>query len=789
MPYDFDDLKHQDHLAPSDIRPPMNYAEGGMVTAPFTNVLNTQNQMNMMSRPTGSFSGMSSQINTNPPPAVMAQKQVSQGLPRYQPKSYQPDGMPGTPPPAPATQTVQRMNPYDQGAQLSQRPPESFPAQPFQNSQPLFPQPQQPQVVQVDETQQQQPPLAMAKGGSVSQGPERLIAQIRKKFAEQGIDFDKIMAMRLKHMGQKGDTMLAHINPEEAKLLKEHGGSGKTNPHTGLPSFGVDDGPEQGSTGSASGASYGGADTSSSDTSSSDTSSDTSTQAETPTRDRDSYGRESEPYTSPTSDATTATLNLQRAAFDAFDFSDQQAAKREAAFNAARIAAERESMQNYNNIMTTSPAQLMSDKMLQGALNLSAANQDILTAQKDEAARVKNYETLKSLGALQDTRPTEYEMSSIMSRKPATITGFESPTGIATTFNSGSSGIVPTGSFQKNEKSAFQSIVDAITSETVFPAPTASIYGYTPPSTKAGPVQAAPSGPTSDIYNYTPPASAAPLTTVNPMSPAAIQAAQQKSMANLAAAQAAAPANATFDEYNENPPANAPFPVPRPTEDIVTAEGQPATAPKATVSPIAQKMAEQEAARIAALEKDKRFVGGSRDQVAAALQVDPSQLKARIVLENGQPKVDYYTKSLGEVVGDALSSTGKFISGLTNPPVYNLPRGSYVRDPNAADFFSRTEEPRNYGPYGDLTREEYRSLYGGKDTIIPPLTTTTTDTTETKKPEETPVVAQPYRKRIYPTVQDLYNYGLTGGEYSFYDYPAAKKGGYISPLKAVKKNG
>jgi hypothetical protein len=221
----------------------------------------------------------------------------------------------------------------------------------------------------------------------------------------------------------------------------------------------------------------------------------------------------------------------------------------------------------------------------------------------------------------------------------------------------------------------------------------------------------------------------------------------------------------------------------------VPAEGQPATAPKATVSPIAQKMAEQEAARIAALEKDKRFVGGSRDQVAAALQVDPSQLKARIVLENGQPKVDYYTKSLGEVVGDALSSAANSISGLTNPPVYNLPRGSYVRDPNVADFFSRTEEPRNYGPYGDLTRAEYLSLYGGKDTVIPPLTTTTTDTTETKKPEETPVVAQPYRKRIYPTAQDLYNYGLTGGEYSFYDYPAAKKGGYISPLKAVKKNG
>tara|TARA_R110000796_G_C14544504_1_gene433260 strand:- start:1397 stop:2212 length:816 start_codon:yes stop_codon:yes gene_type:complete len=37
--------------------------------------------------------------------------------------------------------------------------------------------------------------------------------------------------------GQDGDTMLAHINPYEAKLLKAHGGSGTINPTTGLPEF------------------------------------------------------------------------------------------------------------------------------------------------------------------------------------------------------------------------------------------------------------------------------------------------------------------------------------------------------------------------------------------------------------------------------------------------------------------------------------------------------------------------------------------------------------------------
>jgi hypothetical protein len=37
--------------------------------------------------------------------------------------------------------------------------------------------------------------------------------------------------------GRFGDTMLAHINPQEAKLLRKHGGSGTINPKTGLPEF------------------------------------------------------------------------------------------------------------------------------------------------------------------------------------------------------------------------------------------------------------------------------------------------------------------------------------------------------------------------------------------------------------------------------------------------------------------------------------------------------------------------------------------------------------------------
>ena len=42
---------------------------------------------------------------------------------------------------------------------------------------------------------------------------------------------------RLASLGRGGDTMLAHINPEEAALLKSRGGSGTINPNTGLPEY------------------------------------------------------------------------------------------------------------------------------------------------------------------------------------------------------------------------------------------------------------------------------------------------------------------------------------------------------------------------------------------------------------------------------------------------------------------------------------------------------------------------------------------------------------------------
>lgn len=50
-------------------------------------------------------------------------------------------------------------------------------------------------------------------------------------------------AQQLRSKGRGGDTILAHINPTEAAMLKAMGGSGTINPKTGLPEFGFFDNP------------------------------------------------------------------------------------------------------------------------------------------------------------------------------------------------------------------------------------------------------------------------------------------------------------------------------------------------------------------------------------------------------------------------------------------------------------------------------------------------------------------------------------------------------------------
>ena len=72
-----------------------------------------------------------------------------------------------------------------------------------------------------------QAPMAMAPAVQESAPPPM-------QMAEGGL---ADMAQYLASKGRRGDTMLAHITPEEAEMLKRMGGSGTINPETGLPEF------------------------------------------------------------------------------------------------------------------------------------------------------------------------------------------------------------------------------------------------------------------------------------------------------------------------------------------------------------------------------------------------------------------------------------------------------------------------------------------------------------------------------------------------------------------------
>ena len=62
------------------------------------------------------------------------------------------------------------------------------------------------------------------------------LAKILKTDVMADLDM-KALAQVLRSQGRHGDTVLAHITPKEARKLKREGGSGSTNPATGLPEF------------------------------------------------------------------------------------------------------------------------------------------------------------------------------------------------------------------------------------------------------------------------------------------------------------------------------------------------------------------------------------------------------------------------------------------------------------------------------------------------------------------------------------------------------------------------
>ena len=61
--------------------------------------------------------------------------------------------------------------------------------------------------------------------------------QYNRAMADKGMKFTPKEMKKMAKAGRNGDTMLAHINPQEAALLKALGGSGTINPYTGMPEY------------------------------------------------------------------------------------------------------------------------------------------------------------------------------------------------------------------------------------------------------------------------------------------------------------------------------------------------------------------------------------------------------------------------------------------------------------------------------------------------------------------------------------------------------------------------
>lgn len=84
---------------------------------------------------------------------------------------------------------------------------------------------------------QYDPTLMAVVKALIGQAIRRVSAVSSPTYAKGGIVSLKKEAKRLEKAGRNGDTMLAHITPFEATMLKRMGGSGTTNPKTGLPEY------------------------------------------------------------------------------------------------------------------------------------------------------------------------------------------------------------------------------------------------------------------------------------------------------------------------------------------------------------------------------------------------------------------------------------------------------------------------------------------------------------------------------------------------------------------------
>ena len=290
--------------------------------------------------------------------------------------------------------------------------------------------------------------------------------------------------------------------------------------------------------------------------------------------------------------------------------------------------------------------------------------------------------------------------------------------------------------------------------------------------------------PTENVYNYTPTFTPAPVSKVNmsdyvqtgdkqmlpsvgqqafprgPVSvPVAVETAAEPAAQPVTAAQAAAaPVLAAAKKAAATTPA--------------------ATTPAAQKGVIEQIMSGMDAAnakRIAELEQANKFAGGNKEAVASALGVDPSALKSRIVTQDGQQKVDYYTKGLDQVLGEMISGPFNAISNLFGGGNYDLKNGYSITP--SGDVIKTPVYTAPTGGGGDRGSAMQAQAAAPVQVAAAPAVTTPVT------PAPTTPLTSFKRKYIPLTNYAQYGYGPEG---AFYDYAAAE-GGPVGPLSQKRK--
>ena len=165
-------------MAPSELQPPLNFADGGSVNwAGDSTVYNTQNQIGSGMATPGGFGGMSSQFTSSGPFGNQAA----------------PVGSPTGDQPASPTDATQSENGATSG--------HDFGLGTVLQPQPVTPPAPSPVVgsFSSDQYNSVTPPLSMARGGNVT-GTGGLIARLKHEFAARGLDFDRFIQHKLDTM-------------------------------------------------------------------------------------------------------------------------------------------------------------------------------------------------------------------------------------------------------------------------------------------------------------------------------------------------------------------------------------------------------------------------------------------------------------------------------------------------------------------------------------------------------------------------------------------------------------